>query len=104
MIQDVPPFNGYLASDYLENLFQQYLENPNNVTKQWRIFFDTLPSTESSMHVDLNASSQATVSLDHERKQMQVLRLINAYRLQGYLHAQVNPLGYTALPEVSETE
>lgn len=109
MTQDVPPFNGYLASDYLENLFQQYLENPNNVTKQWRAFFDDLPSSESSLSADaadttLGATPGATVSLDHERKQMQVLRLINAYRLQGHLHAQVNPLGYVPLNNVSETE
>lgn len=96
MIQDLPPFNGYLASDYLENLFQQYLDNPNNVTTQWRTFFDALPTSDSS--------AQPSVSLDHERKQMQVLRLINAYRLQGHLHAQVNPLGYTPLHNICETE
>lgn len=92
-------FYGYLNSDYIDSLYQDYLRDPQSVMPQWRSFFESLPS-DPQPSLNLNSN----VSLEHELKQIQVLRLIQAYRLQGYLHAQVNPLGYTALPHVSKTE
>lgn len=92
-------FYGYLNSDYIDSLYQDYLHDPQSVMPQWRTFFESLPSGPAP---SLNLTS--SVSLDHELKQIQVLRLIQAYRLQGYLHAQINPLGYTVLPRVCKTE
>jgi len=105
-------FNGYLATDYLEDLFKSYLESPDNVEPHWRAFFDALPNTDAppmgkSISGSISGSDTLAVNasnLAHERKQMQVLHLINAYRLQGHLHAQVNPLGYKALENISQTE
>ncbi|HRE31916.1 MAG TPA: hypothetical protein PLD88_08085, partial [Candidatus Berkiella sp.] len=45
-----------------------------------------------------------SVPLDHELKQIQVLRLINAYRLQGHLHAQIDPLGMREMLDENASE
>jgi len=43
-------------------------------------------------------------SFDHERKQVHVLQLINAYRFRGHQIANINPLGGRRDPEVVELE
>ena len=47
---------------------------------------------------------QAQVSFDHEKKQVQVLQLINAYRFLGHKVANLNPLGGRREPEVAELD
>ena len=45
---------------------------------------------------------QAQTSFDHERKQVQVLQLINAYRFRGHQVANINPIGGRQETEVPE--
>ncbi|MBS0286017.1 MAG: 2-oxoglutarate dehydrogenase E1 component [Proteobacteria bacterium] len=94
---------------YIEELYEQYLKDPQLVPKDWQQYFANLPQgqTKDIAHSEIknqfielvknNAQrgqiSPASVSVEHEIKQIQVLRLINAYRLQGHLHAQIDPLG-----------
>lgn len=99
-------FNGNSAS-YLEALYELYLQNPEQLSEQWQQYFANLnpTSTIEMSHAQVreqlikwvkNGHARATtpsVSVEHELKQIQVLRLIQAYRLQGHLHAQINPLG-----------
>lgn len=96
-------------ASYLENLYEQYLEDPSQLSPKWQQYFAGLPSNgqrgAEASHADIKAQfaqlakarsfSTPTVSSsgDHELKQIQVSRLINAYRMQGHLHAQINPLG-----------
>ena len=46
----------------------------------------------------------AETSYDHEKKQVQVLQLINAYRFRGHQLANLNPLGGRRETEVAELE
>jgi 2-oxoglutarate dehydrogenase E1 component len=108
---------------YVEELYESYLIDPNEVPSQWRDFFEQLSSHGSSKtdisHATIReqlkqiskqkgkastAVQQESVSLEHERKQIQVLRMINAYRLQGHLHAQIDPLGMRELADENLTE
>ncbi|MFO1257198.1 MAG: 2-oxoglutarate dehydrogenase E1 component [Gammaproteobacteria bacterium] len=112
-------------SAYLESMFEQYLVDPNSVPAEWRDYFQKLPAFNGSQDVShrniqqqfknlshqmvtqampQNIASHHTVSLEHERKQIQVTRLINAYRLQGHLHAQIDPLGMRECEDVNATE
>jgi 2-oxoglutarate dehydrogenase E1 component len=112
-------------SAYLESMFEQYIVDPNSVPAEWRDYFQKLPHTNGSQDVShrsiqeqfknltQNASHQNispsvaahhSVSLEHERKQIQVTRLINAYRLQGHLHAQIDPLGMRECEDVNASE
>lgn len=45
---------------------------------------------------------EAQTSFDHERKQVHVLQLINAYRFRGHQVAKINPLGGRREVEVDE--
>ncbi len=45
---------------------------------------------------------QAQTSFDHEKKQVQVLQLINAYRFRGHQCADLNPLGGRRETEIDE--
>ncbi|MCA6062638.1 2-oxoglutarate dehydrogenase E1 component [Thalassolituus marinus] len=97
---------------YVEELFETYLRDPNEVPEEWRNYFDKLPRVDENTSTDTphkpireqflllsknqrraRPVSQSAVSTDHERKQVQVLALINAYRGRGHQHAKLDPLG-----------
>lgn len=95
-------FDGGNAS-YLESLYETFLKDPDQVSPQWCQYFSKLNGTGADVsHADIQAQFvDLAKSLrpgivqpqsGHEIKQIQVLRLINAYRLQGHLHAQIDPL------------
>ncbi|MFI8608893.1 2-oxoglutarate dehydrogenase E1 component [Pseudomonas sp. NPDC077649] len=96
---------------YVEELYELYLHDPNAVPEEWRTYFQKLP-TDGSAAMDVSHStirdhfvllaknsrraqpvSAGTVSSEHEKKQVEVLRLIQAYRVRGHQAAQLDPLG-----------
>ncbi len=96
---------------YIEELFETYLTDPNEVPEEWRSYFDTLPRVDENTSTDTphkpireqflllsknqhrsRPVAQGSVSSDHERKQVQVLQLIHAYRGRGHQHARLDPL------------
>ena len=96
---------------YIEQLYDIYLIDPNGVPENWRQEFDKLPRNPEAISGDIPLSpvlehflllgknqgkssplSVNTVSSDFERKQVRVLRLINAYRLHGHQVADSDPL------------
>jgi 2-oxoglutarate dehydrogenase E1 component len=96
---------------YVEELYELYLHDPNAVPEEWRTYFQKLP-TDGSGTTDVSHStirdhfvllaknsrraqpvSAGTVSSEHEKKQVEVLRLIQAYRMRGHQAAQLDPLG-----------
>ena len=97
---------------YIEELFETYLRDPNEVPEEWRNYFDKLPRVDENISTDTphkpireqflllsknqhraRPVSQSAVSSDHERKQIQVLLLIHAFRGRGHQHAKLDPLG-----------
>lgn len=108
-------------SAYLESLYEQYLNNPNELAPDWRQYFDGLTKANGGAkdvsHAAIqnefaelvksgNSHARVAPSADmgHELKQIQVLRLINAYRLQGHLHAQIDPLGMREMLDENASE
>lgn len=96
---------------YVEELYELYLHDPNAVPEEWRTYFQKLP-TDGSGTTDVSHStirdhfvllaknsrraqpvSAGAVSSEHEKKQVEVLRLIQAYRVRGHQAAQLDPLG-----------
>ncbi len=96
---------------YLESLYESYLQDPDSVDDHWRNYFDALPRVNGHdagdvVHSELRREfSRLTgrlrghriarltgARLDHERKQVRVLQLINAYRFRGHQHAKTDPL------------
>jgi len=101
---------------WLENLYESYLNNADSVPEQWKNTFDKLQNDPSlsllkgrdiahssiQSHFRKLASSANTYSsskpcadsetIEHDRKQVRVLQLINSYRFMGHKMAHLNPL------------
>lgn len=101
---------------YVEELYELYLHDPNAVPEEWRTYFQKLPAdgnvandvSHSTIrdHFVLLAKNQrraqpvsaSSVSTEHEKKQVEVLRLIQAFRMRGHQAAQLDPLGLWQRP------
>jgi len=100
---------------YVEDLYEAYLIDANDVPDQWREYFDTLPKVDTKQVIfedtphsairdhfakisKMRVRTAATVAHDaqateFERKQVRVVQLISAYRQRGHQHAKLDPLG-----------
>ena len=79
---------------FVEELYEQYLFDPNSVPKEWRSYFDALPALANGAHDQAHSqiqrafaalpktsvSAAITPDAELERKQVYVLQLINAHR------------------------
>jgi len=111
------------SAAWLEGLYETYLHNPNDVDTNWREYFGTLPringALKDTIHSEVReqfrritehrsgtqlppAQSASTAALEHERKQVKVLQLINAFRFRGHQKADVDPLGRTHTAPVDD--
>ena len=108
---------------YIEELFETYLRDPNEVPEEWRQYFNQLPRVDDNVTTDIphkpireqfllisknqnraKPSSQSSVSSEFERKQVKVLQLINAFRGRGHQHAQLDPLGLMEREQVPDLD
>ncbi len=108
---------------YLDELYEHYLSDPNSVPNEWRQYFDSLPRVEGAIMGDVPHSTiqeqflllgkdrnravsagSGSVSSDFDRKQVQVQRLINAYRIRGHQRAALDPLGLMQRERVPDLE
>lgn len=108
---------------YVEAMYEQYLQDPNSVPREWRSYFERLPrvngTTQDIPHstvveyfqllakqhargVRPEASSDNSISTEYERKQVRVVQLISAYRQRGHQHAKLDPLGLWQRDEVPD--
>ncbi len=97
-------------ADYLEQLYELYLEDPTLVDAHWRQYFDQLPKVNGDRreigHSQIRDSFRglaregrrggdregAARSVRRLTRQIRVLQLINAYRFRGHQAAAFNPL------------
>lgn len=120
--------NSYLFggnAPYVEELYEQYLDNPASVPETWRACFDTLqnvPASDGSAHNDVahgpivesfaqRAKQNAFLlregggeDLATARKQVYVQSLIGAYRFLGTQWANLDPLKRRERPHIPELE
>jgi 2-oxoglutarate dehydrogenase E1 component len=77
----------------LEELYENYTKNPSSVSNDWQVFFREVEngvsyngksSSKPNPFQDINASSL---------QEMGIINLLNAYRRQGHLAANLDPLG-----------
>ncbi len=81
----------YLRSvnaDHIDELYTKYVEDAESVDPTWRYFFDGIYLGEATVRAE-NAAAGPTVDWLGELK---VYQLIQAYREQGHLIAQLNPI------------
>ncbi len=95
---------------FVEDLYEQYLEDPNQVDAGWRAYFDKLQQQPGNSGRDIprapieesfrqlarqprTMAVHAAVADDSvSRKQVEVLRMMQAYRLLGSRNATLDPL------------
>ncbi|MFA6970453.1 MAG: 2-oxoglutarate dehydrogenase E1 component [Gallionella sp.] len=104
------------AAPFVEELYEQYLLDPASVTPEWRGYFNALPEwgsavaelphspVQRSFEALPKAMSECEPDVDHERKQVKVLQLINAHRFLGLRVANLDPLKRHAKPTVPELD
>ena len=88
---------------YLESLYEIFINNPEDLSKEWFDFFTNLPSHPKSngeiSHLEIikdfkNISrNNITSEVSIDERQGKVIRLIQSYRNRGHLKAKLDPLG-----------
>lgn len=119
--------SGHLSggnAEYVEQLYDQYLKDPGQVSDEWRNYFDTLPRITEQNSVDVShrevqeyfkvlgktsrfkpvLSNDVVVNSEHENKQVQVLHLISSYRVRGHQKAKLDPLSLMHRERVPDLE
>ena len=69
--------------EYLEVLYSQYLQDPKQMEPAWRWFFKGMD------FASLSGLSESSASL---KKELGIFQLVNAYREDGFLRADLDPL------------
>lgn len=93
-------------SSYLESLYESYLDNPLSVPDDWKIYFDSLPRVNGSKkevshkeivnrfkEAEVNPPIKPVIRSSVNSNQIQVIKLIQAYRNRGHQKAKLDPLG-----------
>ncbi len=111
-------------AEYVEELYEKFLSNPDAVPGEWKEFFESLPSangnggrdiSHAEIRKDFKAlakvsryaqvfSNEDIVDSEHEHKQVDVLQLISSYRVRGHQKAQLDPLGIMHRERVPDLE
>ncbi|USD64544.1 2-oxoglutarate dehydrogenase E1 component [Vibrio sp. SCSIO 43136] len=104
---------------YVEDLYELYLSDPDQVSEEWKRVFDGLPRyaedvvdqphsrvrdyfrrlAKETKHYNVQVSDP-----DVDAKQVKVLQLINAYRFRGHQAANLDPLGLWKRKPVEELD
>lgn len=97
---------------YVEALYETYLTDPTAVPETWRSYFEQLPRVNGVITNDVPHSEiieyfellgknrarplvhpgAGKADAKFERKQVEVVQLVNAYRLSGHKKADIDPL------------
>jgi 2-oxoglutarate dehydrogenase E1 component len=119
--------NSYLFggnAPYVEELYENYLDNPGSVPENWRSYFDSMqnvPAVDGSTKPDVVHSSviasfaerarqgpirvvAASADAEMGRKRVAVTQLIAAYRYLGSQWANLDPLQRQERPEIPELQ
>ena len=104
---------------FVEELYENYLDNPASVTDEWRDYFDKLAQLPGFVARDvphlpvINAFAEqakkggyraAAAAPVDESKQVGILQLINAYRFIGDRWANLDPLKRQPRPDLPQLD
>jgi 2-oxoglutarate dehydrogenase E1 component len=104
---------------FLEALYEQYLQDPDAISEEWRLQFEQLPGEfdkelphepVKSRFLQLAREPAAGVvpgnnlSAIAAEQQATVLQLINGYRLRGHQRADLDPLKLREMPAVADLD
>ncbi len=78
------------SHDYLEQLYQQFQQDPASLPDEWRAYFASLGAapTDGRLIADSQQRQKAVAQL-----QDRVDQLVRGFRVRGHLEAKIDPLG-----------
>ncbi len=111
-------------ASYVEQIYDQFLQDPGSVPQEWRNYFESLPQISDSRESDIShleiqkyfkelgktsrfkplLCDDAVVNSEHENKQVQVLHLISSYRVRGHQKARLDPLNLMRREQVPDLQ
>jgi 2-oxoglutarate dehydrogenase E1 component len=103
---------------YVEELYEQYLQDPSSVPESWRAQFDALPnvgghSAKDVAHTPIieafaerakQGAVRTVAGAADDGKQLKVLQFIRAHRVLGSRQSQLDPLHRLEVAPVPELE
>ena len=87
---------------FLEDVFEQYQEDPNSVSQAWQTYFANL-NTSSAATIS-SSTSNGSLDAAMATKQGSVSRLISTYRAMGHKRAKIDPINEMQEQDASELE
>ncbi len=106
-------------ASFVESQYEQYLENPDSISPEWREYFRTINGDAREVaHSGVIArfeqlarqprlavpASSGGLAPEAAEKQAGVLRLINYYRVRGHQAANLDPLGLHKKPAIADLD
>ncbi|MDO4626830.1 MAG: 2-oxoglutarate dehydrogenase E1 component [Pasteurellaceae bacterium] len=112
-MQQHSPFQQWLAQSvlgganqsYIEQLYEEYLADPDSVDKSWRQTFDQLPKGNAAEQAhsqvrdyfkrlarDQSPNGAKVVDPNVSKRLVKVIQWVNAHRYRGHLDADLDPL------------
>lgn len=95
---------------YIEELYENFLTDPESVSKPWQQYFSDIKGDSQSevSRLDVNARFEALAELPLiaqadggvSDKQIGVLNIIKSYRLRGHRAADIDPIKLRGTPKV----
>lgn len=76
---------------YIEQLYDQFQQNPDSLDASWRAFFQGFDFAQADNGISA-AASAAVADTEQMVKELRVLALIKAFRDRGHLLSTTNPL------------
>jgi len=88
---------------FLEDVYEQYQEDPNSVSTEWQQYFAKL-ATSSASTTSTSSSSGSGLDAVAATKQGSVSRLISTYRAMGHKRAKIDPINEMEPQDAKELE
>jgi 2-oxoglutarate dehydrogenase E1 component len=85
-------FLNTLHAQEIDDLYHQYLKNPDNLEPSWRAFFQGFDFGCDNIDASEEKNQQQPEISEKNTKEFKVVELINAYRVRGHLFTKTNPV------------
>ncbi|MCK5677040.1 MAG: 2-oxoglutarate dehydrogenase E1 component, partial [Flavobacteriaceae bacterium] len=84
-------FLNTVHTEFIADLYEQYLKNPDAVEPSWRSFFQGYDLANTDFSIDGEENSDVEIP-QQVYKEFKVIELINGYRTRGHLFTKTNPV------------
>lgn len=84
-------FLNTVHTEFIADLYDQYLENPDTVEPSWKSFFQGYDLANSDYSIEGEQIEDVEIP-KHVTKEFKVIELINGYRTRGHLFTKTNPV------------